>query len=632
MFFSSAQVRNRKRLLTSRLRLEAFEDRTTPSTVAGGVFLDANSDGIRQSTEFGMGGVRVYLDANANGVFDAPTATSPGDPSAITSPDGKYIIQTPLTGSVVVAQVVPAGFVQTAGPSGPVTLSPAGAVTSVPLFGNGPVTPPPPPPAPTGGVIRGSVFVDGNGDGTRQSTEVGQGGVLVFIDANGDGKFNAPTSTGPGEISTISKQDGSYEFKLGKDGTYSVLEVAPTGWVVTTGTPAAVSVAGGQVANGPVFGNQPPPPPPPTGGLIRGSVFVDANGDGVRQSTEVGQGGVLVFIDANGDGKFNAPTAGTVGEPATQTKADGTYEFKLGKDGTYSVLEVAPTSWTITTGTPAAVTVAGGATADGPVFGNQPPLPPPPPPAPTGGVIRGSVFVDINGDGIRQSNEPGMGGVLVFIDSNADGKFTPGTATTAGEKFVISGPTGNYELKVAADGAYSVLEVVPQGWTATTGTPGSVTVAGGAVANGPIFGNQPPVFVMPGLVEGRVFYDKNSNGKLDTGEPGIPGIRIYSDLNGNGALDNGEPRTLSNWAGQYRLLLAPGTHTLREIVPAGATETVAPGTVTVVGGQVVHDALFGLNFAAPFAGKASTNNLTVGQDVQTTTPKTEVVLHGVEVL
>src|SRR5436190_313278 len=86
-------------------------------------------------------------------------------------------------------------------------------------------------------VVSGVVFVDSNGDGVRQSTEGGQGGVFVFIDANGDGKYTpAPNSTTPGELFTYSNSTGGYVFTFSKDGNYSVLEVVPQGFTQTAPT------------------------------------------------------------------------------------------------------------------------------------------------------------------------------------------------------------------------------------------------------------------------------------------------------------------------------------------------------------------------------------------------------------
>ncbi len=68
----------------------------------------------------------------------------------------------------------------------------------------------------------------------------------------------------------------------------------------------------------------PPPPPPPTGGEISGAVFNDANGDGLRDPTEVGIGSWFVML-----------TGTTV--PPVQTDANGNYAFTGLSAGSYTV-------------------------------------------------------------------------------------------------------------------------------------------------------------------------------------------------------------------------------------------------------------------------------------------------------
>src|SRR5712691_6817611 len=58
----------------------------------------------------------------------------------------------------------------------------------------------------------------------------------------------------------------------------------------------------------------PPPPPPPTGAEIHGAVYNDANGDGLRDPTEVGLGTWFVMLAGS-----------TV--PPVQTDANGNYGF-----------------------------------------------------------------------------------------------------------------------------------------------------------------------------------------------------------------------------------------------------------------------------------------------------------------
>jgi len=68
----------------------------------------------------------------------------------------------------------------------------------------------------------------------------------------------------------------------------------------------------------------PPPPLPPTGGEISGAVYNDANGDGLRDPTEVGLGSWFVML------------AGTT-VPPVQTDANGNYAFTGLSAGSYTV-------------------------------------------------------------------------------------------------------------------------------------------------------------------------------------------------------------------------------------------------------------------------------------------------------
>lgn len=489
---------------TAKLRrrpgLELIENRLAPAAIVGGVFNDVNGDGIHQSAEPGMVGVPVFLDLNGNGKFDpSPAAGTVGEPVVPTGIDGRYLLLTNAVGTFDVLQIVPPNFTQTTNNSTKVTLPPTVPPGNIPIpgptFGNH-LNPPPPP---TGGVIHGVVFVDASGDGIQQSTEGGQPGVVVFIDANGDGKLTPSTTSTPGEPFTLSGPNGGYEFHVAKDGSYSVLEVVPPGFNMTSGTPAAVSVSGGALVVGPAFGNQLIPPPPPTGGTIHGTVFVDMNGDGIRQNTEPGQGGVVVFLDLNGDGKLTpGPNPGTPGEPATMSGPNGEYGFKVANNGTYSVLEVVPPNYTMTTPAPAPVTVAGGTNVAGPNFGNKVNVPPPPPIQ--FGFITGRVFLDANSNGKLDTGEHGMHGVRVYDDANSNGKFD------AGERFAFSNFYGRYALGLTA-GTHTVLEVVPGGFTQTAG-PGTVTIVAGQglfnqnIGNAPILPPAPPFAPSGGLGTG----------------------------------------------------------------------------------------------------------------------------------
>lgn len=85
-----------------------------------------------------------------------------------------------------------------------------------------------------------------------------------------------------------------------------------------------------------------------------------------------------------------------------------------------------------------------------------------------------------------------------------------------------------------------------------------------------------------GSVSGTVFNDQNGDGARSAGESGLRGWVVYADSNDNGRLDRGEARTVSGRNGEYRLAVAAGTYTIREVVPDGwQTTTPDQGAYSV---------------------------------------------------
>ena len=124
--------------------------------------------------------------------------------------------------------------------------------------------------------------------------------------------------------------------------------------------------------------------------------------------------------------------------------------------------------------------------------------------------MAGTVFDDINGNGIQDPGEPGLGGVTV-------GLYTPGgvlltSTTTAGD--------GTYLFTNVAPGSYSVRETDPSGWSSTTPNNVPVTVPSGGIGHAD-FGDQ-----LIGSVSGTVFNDINGNGVQDPSENGIGGVTV----------------------------------------------------------------------------------------------------------
>ena len=197
-----------------------------------------------------------------------------------------------------------------------------------------------------------------------------------------------------------------------------------------------------------------------------------------------------------------------------------------------------------------------------------------------GTPVSGFVFNDTNSDS-SAAGEPGLAGVTVFADLNDNGVLDV-TDVSA-----VSNASGSFTLNVPA-GTFNVIALTPAQFAATTPTSVSVST-GGSVS----FGfNQ----VIPDIT-GTKWADVNGNGLFDANESGVGGFYIYLDLDGDDRPDLGEPSAITADDGTYTLdFPAPGTYTIREVVPPGFIQTFpASGehTVTYTGAALTDNFNFG---------------------------------------
>jgi hypothetical protein len=184
---------------------------------------------------------------------------------------------------------------------------------------------------------------------------------------------------------------------------------------------------------------------------ISGTIFNDANVDGVRQSTEKPIANQLVFLDLNFNGarEFN--------EPATVTDSKGQYAFKNLTAGVFWVRTGVPSGYRQTApGTLYFSVVSTGfdiqANKD---FGFT-----------TTGIVRGTVFNDTNHDGVKQITEFGLSGITVYLDKNNNGKFD------SGEKSRKTTSAGTWRFNGLSSAKYTVRVVVPKGLKISTPSTG----------------------------------------------------------------------------------------------------------------------------------------------------------------
>ncbi len=97
------------------------------------------------------------------------------------------------------------------------------------------------------------------------------------------------------------------------------------------------------------------------------------------------------------------------------------------------------------------------------------------------GEIRGTKWNDINQDGIKDLDEPGLEGWVIFIDDNRNRRREPG------EKFVITDENGDYVFEQMRPGTYTISERPKPGWEQTyPGVDGAFATSGEGEALGTV--------------------------------------------------------------------------------------------------------------------------------------------------
>jgi hypothetical protein len=171
------------------------------------------------------------------------------------------------------------------------------------------------------------------------------------------------------------------------------------------------------------------------------------------------------------------------------------------------------------------------------------------------GLISGTVYNDLNGDGTRETGEPGLFGWTVqLLDSN--GNLLTSTTTDS---------NGNYAFPELAAGTYEIREVAQSGWTQTSANQ-NVTLSATQQVTGVNIGNFQQI-----TLTGTVFSDTNDNRVLDPGEPGIAAVTLTLSGAASGT-------TVTDGSGHYSFgPLGPGTYTVTETVPNQYIETSPAG-------------------------------------------------------
>jgi len=307
-------------------------------------------------------------------------------------------------------------------------------------------------------------------------------------------------------------------------------------------------------------------------GSISGMVFSDVDGDGIRDVDETGLSGRTVYDDTNNDGQRE------LYEPFTKTDSNGNYKLTDMAARTHRIRQVLPggsrqsfpsnmLSQTVALG-------AGQAAGDK-NFGST-----------NLALINGTIFVDFDANGTKDTEDKTLAGWTVYVDSNQNGvldKGEPSAVSTSAGTYAITVPAGSYRLREIPQTGFRITTPASTFYDFSVGD-GETTVK--------FFGNTTNV-----LISGSVFNDPNANGSKDAGEGGLAGWRVFVDADGDGVFDASETSVLTDATGKYRLSIAPGSYRIQVLIPNGWAATI-PGSaarkITLAGGGTTSNKNFGV--------------------------------------
>eukprot|EP00667_Euglena_gracilis_P000233 EG_transcript_233 len=298
-------------------------------------------------------------------------------------------------------------------------------------------------------------------------------------------------------------------------------------------------------------------------GSIGGFAWEDVNANGLVEAGEPGLGNVTVTLLSCVGAALSTTT----------TAANGSYTFLGVPPGSYEVAfaNLANTANSTALTTPPFPLPSGTNRTDVAVGLYFPPS------------AAGTVWDDLNADGVWGAGEPGRGGVAVTLQS-CDGTVLRTTTTDA---------SGAYAFAGLVPGAYYRVAVpTPTGAGPTTAT----ATACFTLLSRDAWTAAPIGFYRLIPVGDRVWEDLNANGLQDAGEPGLGNVTVAL-LTCNGTVVS---TTVSASNGYYVLFApAPATYRVAFVTPAGgfnSTATATPCFSVVVGGPNKTDADAGFYF------------------------------------
>ena len=200
---------------------QVFGSYPLPAALSGSVYQDLNQNGFRDPSDPPLANRVVYVDMNNNRVRDG------NEPFATSLSDGVYRMVNIEPGTYPVRQVLLTDWTESQPRDGYlISFQPGQTLTNV-VFGS----------YPAASEIAGTKWNDLNANGMRDAGEPGLSGWTIYIDLDNDGILDAnepSTVTQVDNPGTSEDETGRYRFTGLLPNTYSVREVAQSGWTQTS--------------------------------------------------------------------------------------------------------------------------------------------------------------------------------------------------------------------------------------------------------------------------------------------------------------------------------------------------------------------------------------------------------------
>lgn len=352
---------------------------------------------------------------------------------------------------------------------------------------------------------------------------------------------------------------------------------------------------------------------------IAGTIFNDLNGNGAKDAEEDGLSGWTVFLDDNLNGVLD------VGEQTAVTNQDGDYLISGITAGNHRIREIVQPGWTPTAPEYVDLNVRSGQEEKARFYNQFTGTP-------EFGDIAGTVWNDLNGDGVRDFDpdtgaytDPGVAGITLFLDLDGNGQLN------AGEQTAVTDSNGEYLFANVTVDTYLVQVLLPNGWEPTRQASDvqTVDVFSGFTSQADFGIDQAQNIT----VQGTLWSDINGDGIRDTDpgsgeftDPALAGWTVFLDDDENGVFSAGDPFAVTDANGFYTIGGAPhGNVDAMVVAPSNWTPTSPFNGVynlDLLNGQTVAGVDFGYHEQQPAVIIGTLWNDLDGDGIRATDPET----------